>query len=72
MTYGAYPKRANNNLGKKISAGWLGENEWVGFLKPEEKLFLINPEKGFISTANNKVTSINVEHRIGDELVSTA
>lgn len=45
-----------------ISNGWTGENEWEGYLTPEEKLSIINPECGYIITANNKVSSNNIEH----------
>ncbi len=35
--------------------GWTGENEWLGYVSPSQKPFLLNPARGFIATANNKV-----------------
>ncbi|MBW2056346.1 MAG: penicillin acylase family protein [Deltaproteobacteria bacterium] len=35
--------------------GWTGEYEWKGYVPFEEKPHLINPETGFIATANNRV-----------------
>ncbi|GAA0590405.1 penicillin acylase family protein [Virgibacillus siamensis] len=39
--------------------GWQKENDWKGFIPFDELPTVINPEKGFIATANNKI--------IGDE-----
>ncbi len=36
--------------------GWTGEYEWKGYVPFEERPHLINPETGFIATANNKIT----------------
>jgi len=35
--------------------GWTGEYEWAGYIPFDERPHLINPEAGFIATANNKV-----------------
>jgi penicillin amidase len=35
--------------------GWTGENEWLGYLDPGEKLSFLNPDQGFAVTANNRV-----------------
>jgi penicillin G amidase len=35
--------------------GWTGENEWIGYVGDDQKPFLLNPERGFIVTANNRV-----------------
>ncbi|MEX2364773.1 MAG: penicillin acylase family protein, partial [Balneolaceae bacterium] len=37
--------------------GWNPENDWQGFIPTEEMPRLINPEKGWIANANNKVTT---------------
>jgi penicillin amidase len=37
--------------------GWTGENEWLGYVSPNQKPFLLNPERGFVATANNRVVS---------------
>jgi penicillin amidase len=39
--------------------GWSGDYEWNGYVPFDERPHLINPEEGFIATANNKV--------VGDE-----
>ena len=39
--------------------GWTGENEWLGYVSPNQKPFLMNPERGFVATANNQVVSSN-------------
>ncbi|UCF71977.1 MAG: penicillin acylase family protein [Deltaproteobacteria bacterium] len=35
--------------------GWTGEYEWKGYVPFDERPHLMNPEEGFITTANNKV-----------------
>ena len=50
-----------------ISEGWSGENEWEGYLAPHEKIHIINPERGWIATANNDVASEFVKFRQGNE-----
>ncbi len=37
--------------------GWAGENDWLGYVSPNQKPFLFNPERGFVATANNRVVS---------------
>ena len=44
--------------------GWTGEYEWNGYVPFEERPHLINPESGFIATANNKVTDNNYPYLI--------
>ena len=36
--------------------GWTGEHEWIGFIPYHELPHQMNPEQGFIGTANNAVT----------------
>lgn len=47
-------------LRKKAAAlfpaqGWAEENGWQGFLEETKKPIILNPEKGYIVTANNKI-----------------
>ena len=35
--------------------GWKQENEWQGYIPFDELPTIVNPEKGFIATANNKI-----------------
>jgi len=44
-------------MGLEISAGWIDENEWIGFLEPNEKVSILNPDRGYIVSANNRVSS---------------
>jgi len=50
---GGLPFRKNKKIGLKISKGWTNENEWEGYLNASEKFSILNPERGFIVTANN-------------------
>ena len=68
---GAVPWWKSNKIGLTISEGWSGENEWDGFLAPNEKVHIINPERGWIATANNDVASQNVKYRQGNEMITT-
>ena len=44
--------------------GWNGEYEWQGYVPFENRPHLINPEQGYIATANNKVAAENYPHFI--------
>ena len=67
------PRRSSFYAGTTVSRGWNGENEWdMGMLGEEDSPVVINPEKGYIVTANNKVSSTNVEHNIGTMIPQTS
>lgn len=38
------------------------ENDWIGFVPKNESIFVINPKKGYIVTANNKPSSNNIKY----------
>jgi penicillin amidase len=42
--------------------GWSGEYEWQGYVPFEMRPHLINPEQGYIATANNKVAAEQYLH----------
>jgi penicillin amidase len=44
--------------------GWNGDYEWKGYVPFEARPHLINPEQGYIATANNKVAAENYPHFI--------
>src|SRR5262249_31362041 len=44
--------------------GWTGEFEWVGWIPYEELPELVDPNEGFIVTANNRVTDDSYPHHI--------
>jgi penicillin amidase len=48
------PIRAGGH-GEGPFEGWTGENEWLGYVRENQKPFLLNPERGFLATANNQV-----------------
>ena len=46
--------------------GWTGENDWYDFVPFEEMPHLLNPEKGYVITANNKVEPDDFPYFLGD------
>ncbi|MCP3739218.1 penicillin acylase family protein [Rossellomorea sp. BNER] len=44
--------------------GWTDEYEWEGFIPYDELPKVVNPEKGFIATANNKVVNDQYQYHI--------
>ncbi len=44
--------------------GWTGEHEWEGWIPFEEMPSLLNPEPGYIVTANNSVNDEEYPHQI--------
>ena len=53
VVHGAYPKK-----------GHLAENSWTGFVPLSELPWVVNPEKGYLVSANNFITKSNVKHGI--------
>jgi penicillin amidase len=45
--------------------GWTGEYEWKGYVPFEERPHLLNPEQGFVATANSKIIGGGYPHMIG-------
>jgi penicillin amidase len=56
---GTLIKRKNRFAGHRISQGWTGDDELLGFVAPEERPYLINPKKGYIVAANAQVSTTN-------------
>ena len=52
---GGFPQRKNRVIGSRISEGWTSENNWLGYMTPDQKPFILNPEKGYIHSANNRL-----------------
>ncbi|WP_077328223.1 penicillin acylase family protein [Virgibacillus siamensis] len=46
--------------------GWKAENNWKGFIPFDELPTVVNPEKGFIATANNKIVGANYPYHISN------
>lgn len=58
---GRYPKR-KQGLGLLPSPGWSGDYDWDGYLSPEQHPFVVNPDAGFFSTANNRKLPAEQSH----------
>lgn len=56
------PIRTGNKV--SIRRGWVPEDDWQGFIPREEMPYIINPEKGWIANANNKIATDNYPHYI--------
>jgi penicillin amidase len=59
------PIRSKGN-GLLPMPGWTGEYEWKGYVPFAKRPHLINPETGFIATANNMVIAENFPNSIGN------
>lgn len=46
--------------------GWEAENEWQDFIPFDELPAVVNPEKGFIATANNKIAPDSYPYHISN------
>lgn len=61
---GKIPIRAPGHDGLSPIPGWTGAFEWQGFIAFDELPTAMNPECGFIATANNKVTADDYPYSI--------
>ncbi|KJS28850.1 MAG: hypothetical protein VR64_22700 [Desulfatitalea sp. BRH_c12] len=53
---GRVPDRPQNH-GFGPFAGWTGDHDWRGYLPSAEKVAFVNPARGYIATANNRLTA---------------
>src|SRR5699024_3732290 len=51
--------------------GWEKEEEWKGFIPFDELPKIVNPEKGFIATANNKIVGEDYPYHISNVWAQT-
>lgn len=63
---GLVPIRENGD-GSVPVPGWTGEYEWAGFIPFDEMPRMLNPERGYIVTANNKVVADSYPYFISNE-----
>lgn len=63
---GKIPIRPQNH-GNGPFPGWTGEYDWAGYLPNNEKPSLLNPAKGLIFTANNRVVGDHYPHYIASD-----
>jgi penicillin G amidase len=47
--------------------GWTGEFEWEGWVPVEELPSIVNPDEGFIVTANNRIVGDDYPHHVTSE-----
>ena len=52
---GAIPLRADRHQGVVPLPGWTGTYEWEGILAMEDHFSVLNPDTGFIATANDEI-----------------
>jgi len=55
---GLVPRRRAGVSGFVPLPGWVADNDWQGFLSPEEMPRALNPEEGFIATANQDLNAL--------------
>jgi penicillin amidase len=61
-------RRKDNDLrGLAPAPGWEARYDWVGFLDPGKTPREINPRRGWIATANHRITSADYPHFITSE-----
>lgn len=56
------PVRTGNKV--TLRRGWVPEDDWQGYIPREEMPHVVNPAKGWIANANNKLTTENYPHYI--------
>src|SRR5262249_53929206 len=65
---GVYPVRRQGD-GTIPVPGWLPEFEWDGFIPYEELPWCVNPDEGFLATANQKIHDDAYPHLIGKDFL---
>ncbi len=63
---GRFPIRARGS-GLAPVPGWNDDYEWQGYVPFDQLPFVYNPDKGYIVTANNPITSLNYPHPVGSD-----
>lgn len=63
---GRVPIRANGD-GRLPVPGWTDEYDWTGYIPFEELPYVLNPQSGFIATANNRVSPWDYPYLITDD-----
>ena len=63
---GWIPIRANGD-GRLPVPGWTDEHEWTGYIPYEELPYMLNPERGYIATANQAVVGPDYPYLISTD-----
>lgn len=50
--------------------GWSGDHEWVGMIPPERMPQVLNPPRGFVVTANNRVADSTYPYHLGSSFMN--
>ncbi|MEM8534033.1 MAG: penicillin acylase family protein [Chloroflexota bacterium] len=66
---GRVPIRAKGD-GRVPAPGWTGEYEWSGYIAPDELPHVLNPDDGYVVTANNRIVGEEYPHAIPSEWFS--
>jgi penicillin amidase len=61
QTSGDVPIRKKGN-GTLPVPGWTGEYDWTGYVPFEELPYTLNPEEGYIVSANNQIVGADYDH----------
>jgi len=72
LALGKIPVRRNVADGTRPRDGSKKENDWLGFVPFEDQPKVINPKKGYIVSANNKISTDNIKWRVSANLMLTA
>jgi len=64
-TTGTVPIRQQGD-GKLPAPGWSGDHEWMGTVPFTKMPHALNPEKGYIITANNRIVADDYPYFLGD------
>ncbi|MEA2551748.1 MAG: penicillin amidase, partial [Actinomycetota bacterium] len=63
---GVFPVRASGD-GTTPVPGWTGEHEWTGVIAPGDLPWSLNPDRGFLVTANNRIHDDDYPYLIGND-----
>jgi acyl-homoserine lactone acylase PvdQ len=70
--FGLNPRRANSRMASYIKNGTITEYDWRGFMPARDKLFVVDPECGYIVTCNNRPASTIFQGGYFQEHIFTA
>jgi len=68
---GRHPIRADGD-GTRPVPGWNDEHEWIGWIPDDELPAEVDPERGWIATANNDIQPSGFEHVISRDFHSSS
>jgi len=70
QTPGRIPIRAENHSGLLPVPGWTDEFEWQGFIPYDDLPRVLNPERGYIVTANQALVPLEYYDQLAQELAA--